>query len=120
MAERDSLRVQLASSKAVKGDDTAPAASVPRPAGTAGQDFNIQQAMGLAGSEKSDKMYHALQVRIYLVMFIISCYLPLFLKRRIKDFMGYSRIEYNLTWKDIPVKTKSTFFEAVSFFLSTH
>jgi hypothetical protein len=36
---------------------------VPRPKGTAGTDFSIQEAMGLAGSPKEYDIYKGIQVR---------------------------------------------------------
>jgi hypothetical protein len=38
-------------------------ASIPRPGGTAGTNFSIQEAMGLAGSTKKYETYKAIQVR---------------------------------------------------------
>ena len=37
---------------------------IPRPSGTAGTDFSIQEAMGLAGNKQKYETYKALQVRL--------------------------------------------------------
>ncbi len=44
------------------GQGTKEAKAVPRPKGSAGTNFSIQEAMGLAGSAKKYEMYKALQV----------------------------------------------------------
>jgi hypothetical protein len=40
-----------------------PSDKIPRPAGTAGNDFNIQNEMGLGGSQANREIYKALMVR---------------------------------------------------------
>ncbi|KAK7452186.1 hypothetical protein VKT23_012289 [Stygiomarasmius scandens] len=91
-AANDSLRQQLEATS--HGTDTHAMASIPRPSGVAGKDFSIQVAMNLAGSSSKDQKYKALQ-------------------RRVKDLVGHARIPYEVPWKDVPAKTKSTLFEAV-------
>lgn len=109
-AERDALQSQLASSKA-SNDTTNDVASIPRPSGTAGTHFSIQEAMGLAGTDKKDLMYHALQVRLPLSKTAVT-YKNI--QRRIHDLVGFCKIDYQQTWKQIPAKKKSQLFESVS------
>lgn len=45
------------------GDDSEERIRIPRPKGTAGKDFSIQQEMGLSGSPKKYETYKAIQVR---------------------------------------------------------
>ncbi|KAG6805176.1 hypothetical protein H0H92_000416 [Tricholoma furcatifolium] len=40
-----------------------PAESIPRPVGTAGQDWGIQMAMGLGRSARKDEIYKGIQVK---------------------------------------------------------
>ncbi|KAL0059897.1 hypothetical protein AAF712_013312 [Marasmius tenuissimus] len=67
---------------------------VPWPSGTAGKDFSIQVAMGLAGSEKKDLTYRGIQCRVH-------------------EFVGYARIGYEVPRKNVPAKTKADLFESL-------
>ena len=56
------LRKQIENMAANSGQD-AGTKPIPRPQGTAGTNFSIQEAMGLAGSTKKYETYKAIQVR---------------------------------------------------------
>ena len=58
------LQRQIGAKEPNSDQNTAP---IPRPSGTAGTDFSIQEAMGLAGSVKKYETYKAIQVRNNLV-----------------------------------------------------
>jgi hypothetical protein len=46
-----------------RGSQNAGVKTIPRPHGTAGTNFSIQEAMGLSGSTKNYETYKAIQVR---------------------------------------------------------
>lgn len=60
--ERDCLKAQLTATSAESSSAADDMVSIPRPRGTAGSSFSIQESMNLAGSEKKDRIYRALQV----------------------------------------------------------
>ncbi|KAJ3494992.1 hypothetical protein NLJ89_g10700 [Agrocybe chaxingu] len=63
-----------------------------RPKGTAGKDFSIQIAMGLAGSNKKGAKYTAIL-------------------RSLRDLVLQSRINWELPWSQIPASEKSKLFQ---------
>ncbi|KAJ7232993.1 hypothetical protein B0H12DRAFT_1239481 [Mycena haematopus] len=92
--ENTELKQKLARALA-NGDSGSKGATrepVPRPAGTAGMDFSIQEAMGLAGSHQDYEQYKSIQ-------------------RAVRDLALNARINWELPWKQIPVQQKSTLFD---------
>ena len=63
--EKADLQKQIAEivEKQNSGDSNNETRTIPRPNGTAGTHFSIQEAMGLAGSQKKYETYKAIQVR---------------------------------------------------------
>ena len=84
---------------------------VPRPKGTAGADWSIQEAMGLAGSEKKHGIYRALVVSINHN--IVPSYPHLSEQRQIRDLTLNARIKWDSKWADIPASDKAKLFQVV-------
>ncbi|KAJ7110209.1 hypothetical protein C8R43DRAFT_1113767 [Mycena crocata] len=64
---------------------------VPRPAGSAGKDFNIQDAMGLCGNEKDHEMYKALM-------------------RNVRELTHQAGVNWELPWAKTPADVKAKLF----------
>ncbi|KAF8955642.1 hypothetical protein BDZ97DRAFT_1609445, partial [Flammula alnicola] len=63
-----------------------------RPKGTAGQHWSIQEAMGLAGSERKTDVYQGIQ-------------------RNLRDLVHNARIRWQSPWNEIPASDKSKLFQ---------
>ena len=84
---------------------------VPCPKGTAGADWSIQEAMGLAGSEKKHGIYRALVVSINHN--IVPSYPHLSKQRQIRDLTLNAHIKWDSKWADIPASDKAKLFQVV-------
>jgi hypothetical protein len=87
-------------------------AVIPRPHGTAGTNFSIQEAMGLSGSTKKYETYKGIQVRWAGT----TCgrrrsYSP---QRNLRDLAMNARINWEVPWAQVPARDKAKLFEVVS------
>jgi len=85
---------------------------IPRPKGTAGTDFSIQEEMGLSGSTKGYDIYKGIQVRWESSMNILLTKLKI--KRNLRDLMLNARINWERRWADVPLKDKALLFDVVN------
>jgi len=78
--ERAELQKQIAEmveKSRQNGGGSNPGSQIPRPGGTAGTHFSIQEAMGLAGSQKRYETYKAIQVRFQVDDPLLVIYLTI-------------------------------------------
>ncbi|KAJ7666789.1 hypothetical protein DFH06DRAFT_1294984 [Mycena polygramma] len=83
-----------AKSKTSEGVDGA-SEKIPRPSGTAGNDFNIQDAMGLGGNTTDREKYKMLL-------------------RNLRDLLLQAGIPWELPWAKVPVGLKDKFFRVAA------
>jgi hypothetical protein len=89
---------------------------IPRPKGSAGTHFSIQEAMGLSGSTKKYDTYKAIQVRRGWRGW--EPYADILLQRNLRDLMLNARINWEVCWAKIPCKDKGILFEIVSYWIA--
>ncbi|KAJ7862316.1 hypothetical protein B0H13DRAFT_2354787 [Mycena leptocephala] len=78
-----------------------PSDKIPRPAGTSGNDFNIQNEMGLGGSQANREIYKALM-------------------RNLRDLALQAGIQWESTWAEIPTGVKARLFDIQKLESDTH
>jgi hypothetical protein len=96
-----------------------PGSQIPRPDGTAGTHFSIQEAMGLAGSQKRYETYKAIQVRIDDPLLVTSHALDVE-QRNLRDLTLNARINWEVPWAQVPAREKAKLFEVVSTNVKDH
>ena len=84
LEQRLGLRVQEGKEDDIDGDNTN-VRPIPRPKGSAGNDWSIQQEMGLGGSRKKTEIYKGLQVNA-----VRQCILRVYLQRSSEFFVTLS------------------------------
>jgi hypothetical protein len=92
---------------------------IPRPAGTAGSKWSIQVEMGLGGTGKKYDSYKAIQVGGLKKSIV---HLPTMhtrtrthtLQRSVRDLVHNARLNWELSWREIPPRDKATLYEVVS------
>lgn len=93
--------------------------SIPRPKGTAGTNFSIQEAMGLSGSTKKYETYKAIQVRMRcechaaIGELVTLTQMPRS-QRNLRDLAMNARINWEVPWAQVPARDKAKLFEVVS------
>jgi hypothetical protein len=90
-----------------------PDSQIPRPHGTAGTHFSIQEAMGLAGSQKRYETYKTIQVRVYDPLLVTSHAFDVE-QRNLRDLTLNARINWEVPWAQVPAREKAKLFEVVS------